>query len=156
MAMQRPVLSIVMPAKNEEGNLQRAYQELGAVLDALGEPYEVLIIDNASTDGTRRIVRELCDRDQRWRYLRFSRDFGVETSMAVGLRSARGDAAMVVFSDLQDPVALCATARATHGGNRWGPRFFTNCWSEWATAGCLRKQPISGCCRVGPSTPWAC
>ena len=106
MAMQRPVLSIVMPAKNEEGNLQRAYQELGAVLDALGEPYEVLIIDNASTDGTRRIVRELCDRDQRWRYLRFSRDFGVETSMAVGLRSARGDAAMVVFSDLQDPVEL--------------------------------------------------
>ena len=103
---ERPVLSIVMPAKNEEGNLRRAFEELGAVLDALGEPYEVLVIDNASSDGTRRIMRELCGRDARWRYLRFSRDFGVETSMAVGLRSARGDAAMVVFSDLQDPVEL--------------------------------------------------
>lgn len=102
----KPVLSIVMPAKNEEGNLHRAFKELGSVLDSLGEPYEVLVIDNASSDGTRRIMRELCGRDTRWRYLRFSRDFGVETSMAVGLRSARGDAAMVVFSDLQDPVEL--------------------------------------------------
>lgn len=105
-ALAKPVLSIVMPAKNEERNLPRAYQELGAVLDTLGEPYEVLVIDNASTDGTRAIMRDICGRDERWRYLRFSRDFGVETSMAVGLRSARGDAAMVVFSDLQDPVEL--------------------------------------------------
>lgn len=105
-AQARPVLSIVMPAKNEEGNLPRAYHELGAVLDTLGEPYEVLVIDNGSTDGTRGIMRDICGRDERWRYLRFSRDFGVETSMAVGLRSARGDAAMVVFSDLQDPVEL--------------------------------------------------
>ena len=105
-ATAKPVLSIVMPAKNEEGNLHRAFQELSSVLEALGEPYEVLVIDNASSDGTREIMHGLCCRDARWRYLRFSRDFGVETSMAVGLRSARGDAAMVVFSDLQDPVEL--------------------------------------------------
>lgn len=102
----KPVLTIVMPAKNEEGNLRRAREELGAVLDCLGEPYEVLLVDNASTDTTSVIARDICDKDHRWRYLRFSRDFGVETSMAVGLRSARGDAAMIVFSDLQDPVEL--------------------------------------------------
>jgi len=102
----RPVLSIVMPAKNEAGTLARAHAELGAVLDTLGEPYEVLLVDNASTDATPMLAREICDRDSRWRYLRFSRDFGVETSMAVGLRAAVGDAAMVIFSDLQDPVEL--------------------------------------------------
>lgn len=102
----RPVLSVVVPARNEEANLGRAHAEITRALEAMGEPYEVLLVDNASTDGTRGLASDLCSRDPRWRYLRFSRDFGVETSMLAGLRASRGDATVVLFSDLQDPPEL--------------------------------------------------
>lgn len=105
----QPVISVVVPARNEEGNLPRAYSEITRELGALGEPYEVLLIDNASSDNTRSMAEEICHRDNRWRYLRFSRDFGVETSMLAGLRAARGDATVILFSDLQDPPELIAT-----------------------------------------------
>jgi dolichol-phosphate mannosyltransferase len=107
-----PVISVVVPARNEEGNLTRAYSEITRVLEALAEPYEVLLIDNASSDKTRALAEEICDRDNRWRYLRFSRDFGVETSMLAGLRAARGDATVILFSDLQDPPELISTLMA--------------------------------------------
>ncbi len=107
-----PVISVVVPARNEEGNLPRAYSEITRALEALAEPYEVLLIDNASSDKTRALAEEICDKDNRWRYLRFSRDFGVETSMLAGLRAARGDATVILFSDLQDPPELISTLMA--------------------------------------------
>lgn len=102
----RPLLSVVVPARNEEANLPRAYDELTAVLGRLPCDYEVLVIDNASTDRTGELAAEICARDGRWRYLRFSRNFHVEASITAGLYYARGDAAVVVFSDLQDPPEL--------------------------------------------------
>jgi dolichol-phosphate mannosyltransferase len=102
----RKLLSIVMPARNEEANLPRAYEEVTAVLAPLPYDYEVLVIDNASTDATEEVASALCGRDARWRYVRFSRNFTVEMSIAAGLRFARGDAALVLFSDLQDPPEL--------------------------------------------------
>lgn len=111
-AARRPTLSIVVPARNEEGNLPRAHREITRVLERLGETYEVLLIDNASTDGTRALAEDICQSDARWRYLRFSRDFGVETSMLAGLRASRGDATVVLFSDLQDPPELIGTMAA--------------------------------------------
>jgi polyisoprenyl-phosphate glycosyltransferase len=105
-APRRKLLTLVMPAMNEEGNLPRAYDEVTRVMADLPYDYEVLIIDNASTDGTGALAAELAGRDPRWRYVRFSRNFSVEISIAAGLRFARGDAALVLFSDLQDPVTL--------------------------------------------------
>jgi glycosyltransferase involved in cell wall biosynthesis len=99
----RKLLSIVMPARNEEGNLRRAYEEVSAVLADLPYDYEVIVIDNDSTDRTGDVAAELCAFNPRWRYLRFSRNFSVEISIAAGLRYCRGDAAVVLFSDLQDP-----------------------------------------------------
>jgi dolichol-phosphate mannosyltransferase len=101
----RQLLTILMPARNEEANLPRAYDEVTAALAGLPLDYEVLVIDNDSSDGTGAVAAGLCARDRRWRYLKFSRDFGVEASCAAGLRYARGDAALVLFSDLQDPPA---------------------------------------------------
>src|SRR5947209_675823 len=103
---RRKLLTIIMPARNEEGNLPRVYQEVTAVMAGLPYDYEVLVIDNASTDRTGALAEEFCARDRRWRYLRFSRNFNVEVSMAAGFRLARGDAAIVLFSDLQDPPDL--------------------------------------------------
>lgn len=101
---RRRLLTITMPARNEEGNLPRAYEEVTEVMKRLPEyDYEVIVIDNASTDRTGEIARELCRRDHRWKYVRFSRNFGGETSLTVGLRLAKGDAVINLFSDLQDP-----------------------------------------------------
>ncbi len=105
----RKLLSIIMPVRNEEGNLRRGYEEVSAVMAGLPYDFEVLIIDNDSTDGTRRIAAELCDADPRWRYIKFSRNFTVEASLTAGFRFARGDAALVLFGDLQDPPEMIPT-----------------------------------------------
>ena len=99
----RKLLSIIMPLRNEEGNLRRAYNEVTAAMAELPYDYEVLLIDNASTDASGLLAAELCVRDGRWKYLKFSRNFGLEASLTAGFRAARGDAAIVLFSDLQDP-----------------------------------------------------
>jgi dolichol-phosphate mannosyltransferase len=104
-AVDRPrkTLTIVMPARNEEANLPRAYDEVTGILNGQPYEYEVLVIDNDSTDATGAVAAGICRRDRRWRYVKFSRNFNVETSITAGLRLARGDAAIVLFSDLQDP-----------------------------------------------------
>jgi polyisoprenyl-phosphate glycosyltransferase len=94
----------VVPAFNEEENLPELGRRLGATLASLpGYRFECLLVDNCSTDGTSRVGRELAARDPRWRYLRFSRNFGAEVSLAAGLHYARGDAVIFLWSDLQEP-----------------------------------------------------
>jgi polyisoprenyl-phosphate glycosyltransferase len=97
------LISLIIPARNEEANIQRLEREVTAVADALPHEFEFLVVDNASTDATSRMVRELCERDRRWRYIRFSRNFTVEMSITAGYDFARGDAMIVLYSDLQDP-----------------------------------------------------
>jgi polyisoprenyl-phosphate glycosyltransferase len=99
----RKLVSLIVPARNEEGNLPCLYDRVSSVFVGLRYDYEVLIVDNASTDRTPELARSMCRRDARWGYIRFSRDFTVEGSLSAGLRSVRGDAAIVLFSDLQDP-----------------------------------------------------
>lgn len=106
---------------NEEKNIPRCYDEITCVMEPLGQneqgagdtkgssgaqggcDYEVLVIDNDSKDCTGVLAKEICARDLRWRYIKFSRNFTVEVSMAAGLRYARGDAVVILFSDLQEP-----------------------------------------------------
>ncbi len=105
---RRKLLSIIVPVRNEEENLPRAYDEVTAVMAGLDYDYEVILIDNDSVDRTGLLAAELCARDNRWRYVKFSRNFTVEASLAAGYRFARGDAAIVLFGDLQDPPAMIA------------------------------------------------
>jgi polyisoprenyl-phosphate glycosyltransferase len=97
------LISIVIPARNEEENVGPLVQELASVLDDLPYDFEFIVIDNGSTDGTGRLVREVCRRDPRWKYVEFSRDFGVEASITAGYKLAAGEAIVVLYSDLQDP-----------------------------------------------------
>jgi dolichol-phosphate mannosyltransferase len=103
---RRKLISLLIPARNEQGNLARVFDEVSAVFATLPYDYEAILLDNASSDATPVIAKEFCRRDARWRYLRLSRDFSVEGSLAAGLQIAQGDAAMILFSDLQDPPAL--------------------------------------------------
>jgi len=102
------LLSILLPAFNEEENLPLVFPRLTQILDALPAhiDYEVIILDNASTDRTSAIARELCAQDRRWKLLRYSRNFGFESSLVAGLDHARGDAVVLLVSDLQDPPEL--------------------------------------------------
>jgi dolichol-phosphate mannosyltransferase len=93
----------VIPARNEEANIPRLERELLAVTDPLPYRFEFILVDNASSDRTPELVREICARDDRWKYLRFSRDFTVEMSITAGYHHASGDAIVVLYSDLQDP-----------------------------------------------------
>jgi len=99
----QPLISIVIPAFNEAGNIGRVESELLAAVGSLPYQYEFIVVDNHSTDDTGELVRAICARDGRWKYIRFSRNFTVEMSITAGYRFASGDAIIVLYSDLQDP-----------------------------------------------------
>ena len=115
--MSTPILSIVTPAYNEAENLPRLYERVQA-LDwrGLGLDFELLIVDDHSTDGTPAIIDALTARDPRVKTLRFSRNFGSHAGCTAGLEHATGAAAVVLAADLQDPPetipALVAAWRA--------------------------------------------
>lgn len=100
---RRRLVSIIIPAMNEAENIPRLERELLGTVEELPYDFEFIVVDNHSSDDTPSLVRALCARDPRWRYIRFSRNFSVEASMAAGYRAASGDAIIVLYSDLQDP-----------------------------------------------------
>jgi dolichol-phosphate mannosyltransferase len=101
-----PLISVVIPARNEEGNIPTLERELLAAVEGLPYEFEFIVVDNNSTDRTRDLVKAICARDSRWKYLRFSRDFTVEMSITAGYHFASGDAIIVLYSDLQDPPSV--------------------------------------------------
>jgi glycosyltransferase involved in cell wall biosynthesis len=105
MANNRKLISIVVPVFNEEANIEPLYTALIPVLEQLKAQYdfELLFTDNHSTDQTFEILRRLSLKDNRLRVLRFSRNFGFQRSIYTGYIHARGDAAVQIDCDLQDP-----------------------------------------------------
>ena len=103
MALGTIMISVVIPAFNEEANIPRLEQELLAAVEPLPYLFEFIVIDNGSSDLTSELVKDICARDSRWKYLRFSRNFTVEMSITAGYHYASGDAIVVIYSDLQDP-----------------------------------------------------
>ncbi len=97
------LLSIVVPVCNESDNLRVLHERLTAVLAAVRIPYEILLVDDGSTDDSPAIARELHQRDAAVKILSFSRNFGQQSAIAAGLRHSRGDAVIVMDADLQDP-----------------------------------------------------
>ena len=95
-------VSVVIPCQNEEGNLPVLYERLTSVLDAQGLPYEIILIDDGSTDGTWRTIAELNRRDERVIGLRHRRNFGKAEALANGFAVARGDVFITMDGDLQD------------------------------------------------------
>jgi dolichol-phosphate mannosyltransferase len=103
-----PQLSVVVPAYNEEANVDRLYARLSDVLDAIGLRWELIFSVDPSTDRTEELILQLRRRDSRVKLLRFSRRFGQPMATLAGLEAATGDAVVVIDCDLQDPPELIA------------------------------------------------
>ncbi len=103
------LLSVVIPVLNEERGLDRLTDRLSRALDALGRPWEVIFVDDGSTDGTARMLAALNLRDPHYKAVVLSRNFGKEIAVAAGLRYAAGDAAVIMDGDLQHPPEAIAS-----------------------------------------------
>jgi len=104
--MSEVELSVVIPAYNEEANVDLVYDRLSTVLDRIGLPWELIFSLDPSTDGTEERILALRGRDPRVKLLRFSRRFGQPMATLAGLDAAGGDAVVVIDCDLQDPPEL--------------------------------------------------
>lgn len=107
MATQKKLVTLLIPACNEEQSLAPLYREVCALMD--NEPaydFEVLFVDDGSTDGTLHVVKDLRAADARVSYASLSRNFGKENAMLAGFDYARGNCVVVMDADLQDPPAL--------------------------------------------------
>ncbi len=97
------MLSIIIPALNEEANLPTLHERLTAASALWQMPFEVILIDDGSTDTTLSMLRDLHAHDSRFKYLSFSRNFGHQTAISAGLRYSTGDVVAILDADLQDP-----------------------------------------------------
>lgn len=99
----KPVYSIVIPVFNEVEVLDTLYSRMTAMLEKLDEPWEIILIDDGSSDGSSEIMRSMSERDPRIRVIFFSRNFGHQIAVTAGMDHALGDAIVVIDADLQDP-----------------------------------------------------
>lgn len=102
---ESPVLSIVAPVFNEELNLREFYSQVSAELEKLGVLWEMVFVDDGSADASRAVLLELRQKDERVKIVGFSRNFGNQAAITAGLFATRGQAAIVMDADLQQPPA---------------------------------------------------
>ncbi|MBO5340127.1 MAG: glycosyltransferase family 2 protein [Oscillospiraceae bacterium] len=137
-------ISVIVPCYNEEEVLPLFYEEMNRVAGLMdGYDFEYVFVDDGSRDATLCVVKELAARDQRVKYVSFSRNFGKEAAMFAGFTYASGDYVAVMDADLQDPPALLpemmdaiknegydsvATRRVTRKGEPVIRSFFARCF----------------------------
>lgn len=100
---RRMLLSVVIPCMNEEEVLRETNRRMVAVLEGIALNFEIVYMDDGSTDSTPELLRELQAQDSRVRVVRFSRNFGHQIAITAGLEHASGDAVAIIDADLQDP-----------------------------------------------------
>lgn len=101
-----PTLSVVAPVYNERESLPEFVRRMTAVLKSLGEPWEIVLVDDGSSDGSSELIEDLARREPRIRPVIFSRNFGHQIAATAGLDYARGQATVIIDTDLQDPPEL--------------------------------------------------
>jgi dolichol-phosphate mannosyltransferase len=100
-----PTISIVIPAYNEESNIAAIRQRLASVLDNYGS-YEILFVDDGSSDATLQEIEKMAQTDPKVKYISFSRNFGHQKALKAGLDYAAGQCAITLDADLQHPPEL--------------------------------------------------
>jgi glycosyltransferase involved in cell wall biosynthesis len=100
------LLSVVIPMYNEEENIQVLYDALKRVLDDSGKDYEILFVNDGCHDRTPEIMNQLAGKDKHVRAIHLSRNFGHQPAVSAGLSRLKGDIAVVMDADMQDPPEL--------------------------------------------------
>ena len=100
------LISIVIPAHNEEENIVTIFDRIAKVLLNLHYDYEILVVDDGGSDETLNIVKAIAQRNQRIFYIEFSRNFGHQPALKAGLDFAKGDCVISLDADLQHPPEL--------------------------------------------------
>jgi glycosyltransferase involved in cell wall biosynthesis len=118
------MLSVVIPAYNEEENVPILYEKLKKVLDSLGEDYEIIFVDDGSTDGTYQRLKQLAEKDSRLKVIRFKRNYGQTAAMSAGFEHAKGDVIITLDADLQNdpediPILLEKLKEGYHVVSGW-------------------------------------
>jgi Glycosyltransferases involved in cell wall biogenesis len=118
------MLSVVIPAYNEEENVPILYEKLKKVLDSLGEDYEIIFVDDGSTDGTYQRLKQLAEKDSRLKVIRFKRNYGQTAAMSAGFEHAKGEVIITLDADLQNdpediPILLEKLKEGYHVVSGW-------------------------------------
>ncbi|KJS16439.1 MAG: glycosyltransferase [Peptococcaceae bacterium BRH_c4b] len=98
--------TIIIPVYNEEAVVHETYRRLTRVMEAIGEPYELLFVNDGSRDRTAEIIEGFAESDECVKLLDFSRNFGHQIAITAGMDFACGDAIVILDADLQDPPEL--------------------------------------------------
>lgn len=101
--MSKPIFSIIAPIYNEIGNIPELVPRVREVMDQTGQPWELILVDDGSSDGSTDAIRQLAQEDERVRPVIFARNFGHQIAVTAGLDYSRGDAVVIIDADLQDP-----------------------------------------------------
>ena len=99
-------LSVVIPVFNEETNIREVYQRVAAELESVPCDFEIIFVDDGSTDSSVDQISSLHRMDPRVKLLSLSRNFGHQTALTAGMDHAQGDAVIAMDADLQHPPAL--------------------------------------------------
>jgi glycosyltransferase involved in cell wall biosynthesis len=101
-----PLVSVAFPVFNEAENLEKLHAEVTSALETTGLAFEMIFVDNGSTDESLSIIKRLCEADARAQFVSLSRNFGHQGALLAGISHARGDAVITMDADLQHPHAL--------------------------------------------------
>ena len=137
-------ISIIVPCFNEQETIPFLKNELYTkVLNSINNvEFEVIMVDNCSTDNTLNLMKELRNEDSRFHYISFSKNFGKDSSMYAGLKASTGDYVTIIDADLQDPPELIVEMYnilksedydcvAAFRENRDGEPFFRSLFAKW-------------------------
>lgn len=100
--MNKMRISVVVPAYNERDNIKPLYEKVKSVLDRITKDYEIIIVDDGSTDGTFEAIREINKKDKRLVGIKFQRNFQKAAALSAGFAKASGDVIVTMDADLQD------------------------------------------------------